>query len=230
MLVHLPVPDASSCFRHSLLQFSGDHVDVVYPVVHEVHLPAPLDFAHYGFAHQTFVEFRDVGLDRQPLLRRRLHRRHIPQRAERHVKRARDRSRRKGQHVHLAAHLLQVLLVRHAEPLLLIDYDEPEVLEANVLLEQPVRPDDDIDRSRRQLLGHLPLLRHRPKAREHLNPSREGSEPLAEGLVVLLCQDRRGYEDGYLPALHHRLERRPHRHLRLPVANVSADEAVHRPG
>ena len=85
MFVHLPVPDADPRLRHGFLKLPGDHVDVVHPVVDEVHLPTPLDFAYHGFAHEALVEFRDVGLDREALLRRRLHRRHIPQRAERHV-------------------------------------------------------------------------------------------------------------------------------------------------
>ena len=92
-----------------------------------------------------------------------------------------------------------------------------------------MRPDDDIDRTRGQLLGDLTLFGVGPKAGQHLDADRKGSQPLAERLEMLLGQHRRGHENPDLPALHHRLESRAHRDLRLPIADVPADEAVHRP-
>ena len=52
---------------------------------------------------------------------------------ERQVERPRDRRRRQGQDVHLAPELLEPLLGGHAEALLLVDDDEPEVPEPDVL-------------------------------------------------------------------------------------------------
>ena len=40
---------------------------------------------------------------------------------------------------------LDALLVLHAEPLLLVDDEQPEVLERDVVGEQPVGADDDVD-------------------------------------------------------------------------------------
>ena len=87
----------------------------------------------------------DVGLDRQPVARRRLDDRHVADAHERHVQRARNRRRAHRQHVDLAAHLLDALLVRDAEALLLVDDEQAEVVEAHVLRQQAVGADDDVE-------------------------------------------------------------------------------------
>ena len=53
--------------------------------------------------------------------------------------------------------------------------------------------------------------------------------PLAEGAVVLLGQDGRRHQHGDLLAVVDRLERGADGDLGLAVADVAADEAVHRP-
>ena len=64
---------------------------------------------------------------------------------ERHVQRPRNRRRRHRQHVDLLAHLLDALLVRDAEALLLVDDQQAEVAERHVLRQQPMGADDDVD-------------------------------------------------------------------------------------
>ncbi len=91
------------------------------------------------------VELDHVGLNRQSILRRRLDHRHVANADERHVQGARDRRGRQRQHVHLLAHLLDALLVGHAEPLLLVHDQQPEVLERHVLRQQTVRADQDVE-------------------------------------------------------------------------------------
>ena len=41
--------------------------------------------------------------------------------------------------------LLEALLVHDAEALLFVDDDQPEIVEGDVFLQQPVRADDDVD-------------------------------------------------------------------------------------
>ena len=76
---------------------------------------------------------------------RRLDGAHVLRAHEREIERARDRRGREREHVHELEHLLELLLVQHAEALLLVDDDEAEVLERDVLRDEPVRADDDID-------------------------------------------------------------------------------------
>ena len=70
----------------------------------------------------------------------------------------RPRNRRRGQRedVDLEPQRAQELLLRHAEPLLLVEDDEAEVLRDDVAREDAVRPDEDVD---------LPLLELREDAR-----------------------------------------------------------------
>ena len=116
--------DGDLRLRHEIAQARSDAFDIVHAVVDEVHLAAALQLAQDRVAHQAVVHLRHVGLDREPLLRRRLHRRHIADAAERHVQRAGDGRGREGEHIHLSPHLLQPLFMRHPEPLLLVDDDE----------------------------------------------------------------------------------------------------------
>ena len=72
--------------------------------------------------------------------------------ADGHVQRARDRRGGQRQHVELRPQLLQPLLLHDAEALLLVDDEQPEALEPDVLLQQPVSADDDVDLTRLRAL------------------------------------------------------------------------------
>ena len=50
----------------------------------------------------------------------------------------------------------------------------------------------------------------------------------AQRLLMLKRQHRRRRENGHLLAVHHRLERGAHRDLGLAVADVAAQQAIHR--
>ena len=123
----------------------ADRVDRLDAVVDEVDLAAAFHLGADRPLDHCLVELDDVGLDRQAILRRRLDDRHVADAGERHVQRARDRRRRHRQHVHALAHLLDALLVRDAEALLLVDDEQAEVAELHVLRQQPMRADDDLD-------------------------------------------------------------------------------------
>ena len=64
--------------------------------------------------------------------------------------------------------------------------------------------------------------------RHRLHRHRERRVPLGERVEVLLREHRRRHEHGDLLAVLHRLERGPHRDLGLAVADVAADQPVHR--
>ena len=124
---------------------------------------------------------RHLGDDAAAVHRRRGQRADVADAQQRHVQRARDGRGGHGQHVHRLAEALEPLLVLDAEPLLLVDDHQAEVLEADVLAEQPVRADDDV---------HLAALRARSRmsscllggleARER-SRWRTGSRPCARG-------------------------------------------------
>ncbi len=45
---------------------------------------------------------------------------------------------------------------------------------------------------------------------------------------MLMGQQGGWHQNGHLPVVFHRLEGRPHRHFRFAVADVAADQSVHR--
>ena len=126
------------------------------------------------------------------------------------------------------AQLLDLLLVGDAEALLLVDDQQPEVAELHVLRQQAVRADDDLDLARREVLERLLLLGLRAEPADHVDAHGKRGEALAQRLHVLEREHGRRREDGDLLAVHHGLERRAHRHFRLAVADVAAEQAVHR--
>ena len=139
----------------------------------EVDLPAAFEFDLDGRANELLVELRDDGLDGHAVLGRRLDDAHVAQPDERHVQRARDRRGGHAEHVDGGAHLLQPLLVAHAETLLFIDDEQAEVLELEALRQQRVGADEDVDLALLGLLEDVLLLLRGAEAREHLDDDGE---------------------------------------------------------
>ena len=68
----------------------------------------------------------------------------------------------------------------------------------------------------------------RAEAAHHVDAHRKAGEALPQRLLVLKRQNRRRREERDLLAVHHRLERGAHRHFGLAVADVAAEQPVHR--
>ena len=73
------------------------------------------------------------------------------------------------------------------------------------------------------------LLAGGAESADHLHDERILGQPLAKGAEMLLGQDRRRHQDRHLPAVVDRLERGADGQLRLAIADVAADESIHRP-
>lgn len=117
-----------------------------------------------------------------------------------------------------------------AEPLLLVDDDQAQVLELDGPGDDAVRADHDVDRAVLEPLDRLLGLGLGLEARERLDRHGERRVSLGECLEVLLDQERRGHEDRDLLAVLHGLERRPDGDLSLAVPDVAAHEPVHGDG
>ena len=123
-----------------------------------------------------------------------------------------------------------VLLVLDAEPLLLVDDHQPEILVADGRLQQPVGADDDVDAAVGQALDGLLRLGVVGEPGQPAHRDRERRHPLGERRKVLLGQQSRRHQDDHLLAVLHRLERGSHGDLGLAVADVAGDHPVHRRG
>ena len=97
---HLPVPRLNPRLRHEFFEPSAHDVDALDTVVDEVNLPAAPKFTSNGIFQDGVVVLDDVALHGEALGGRRLDDAHVTRSDERHVKRPRDRCRRKRQHVY----------------------------------------------------------------------------------------------------------------------------------
>ena len=121
-------------------------------------------------------------------------------------------------------------MCRDPEPLLLVDHDQPEVLEPDVLRQQPMRADHDVDGPVLEPGDRRSLLLRGDEARQDPDLERERGEPLTERRVVLRGQHGRGHEHGHLLAVLRRLECRAQGDLGLAVPDVTDHQPVHRHG
>ena len=91
-----------------------------------------------------------------------------------------------------------------------------------------MRADDDVDLAGREIGERLLLLGLAPEPAHHVDADRKAGEALPQRLLMLKRQHRRRREERHLLAVHHRLERGAHRDFGLAVADVAAQQAVHR--
>ncbi len=223
-----PCATVKRSFGHSAAQALGGLVDVVDAVVQEEGLALARDLALERLAHELLVVLADVGLDRPAALGRRLDHADVAQAGERHLQRARDRRRAHRDHVDLELHLAHQLFLLDAEALLLVDHQQAEVLRAHVAREQPVGADQDVDLALGEALDRLALVGGRAEARDVLDDEGLIAQALDERAVVLLGEDRRRHEHQDLLAVAGGLDRGAQRDLGLAVADVAADQPVHR--
>ena len=118
--------------------------------------------------------------------------------------------------------------MRHAEALLLVDHEQAQVLELNVFRQETVGAHDDVDLASAQFGDHLILLRLAAEAADHVDLHGKSGETIGERLLMLEGEHGRRCEKCGLLAVHHGFERRPHRHFGLAVADVAAQQPIHR--
>lgn len=228
VLGHLAVGHRDAGLRDELADPGGRLLDRVHPVVDEEDLTLAEQLAPDRGGHLAFLVGADEGQHRVPLLRRGGDGGHLPDAGDRHLQGARDRRRGHGQHVDSGPQLLQLLLVLDTEALLLVDDHQAEILELDLAAEQPVGTDHHVNRAVGQTvqgrLGFLVGL----EARQRRHVHRERRVALGERRVVLLHQQGGRHQYSDLLAVLGRLEGSPYGDLGLAVADVTADDPVHR--
>jgi len=92
-LVHLAVTDPEPRFRHDLSQPVRETINIVNPVMNDIHLPATVHLPQDDLAYQLVAELRDEGPDRQPGLWSCLYHGDVADTRQREMERARNRCR-----------------------------------------------------------------------------------------------------------------------------------------
>src|SRR5207249_1206740 len=110
-----------------------------------------------------------------------------------------------------------------AEPLFLVDDDQPEVLELDVGAHQAMGADDDIDAPLGKPFEDASLLGGGAETADAFHDKGIFCETLTEGAKMLLGQDGGGHQDSDLPAVVDGLEGGAHGQLRLAVADIAAN-------
>ena len=125
------------------------------------------------------------------------------------------------------AKLLEPLLMRHAEMLLLVHHHQAKILDHDTLGQERVGADHDVDLA----LGQVPLglgrLLGGHQARKLGHPHRQASETLGKGGVVLAGQQRGRHHHRHLLAAHRRDEGGAQGDLGLAESHIAADQPVH---
>src|SRR5688572_11849364 len=104
---------------------------------------------------------------------------------------ARDRRCSHRKDIESLFHFLEAFLLLDAEALLLIDDQQPQILEQHVRLEQRMRADDDVDFAFRESRENLLRLLRRAESAEGFDLYRKARETIAERVCVLLYENRR---------------------------------------
>ena len=115
----------------------------------------------------------------------------------------------------------------HTEALFLVNDDQAQVLEHNAVRENPVGANHHVHRAGCNFFGNLAGFFRLLEAGEHANLHGEAREAFAKRLVVLLCEQGRGYEHGNLFAVLYRLECGTYGDLGFAESHVTGDEAIH---
>ena len=110
--------------------------------------------------------------------------------------------------------------------MLLVDDDQPEVLEIDAGTEQPMGADENVDLAFGQAFADVLDFPGTTQPGDHFDVDRPVGEAVLKGVEVLLRQQGGGREHGHLPAALHRHERRPHGDLGLAEPHVAADQPV----
>ena len=188
-LRHLPMRIGHICIRHKPLHPEGLLADGFYTIIEIINLSAAADFPVNSLTNKFGVIFHHIGLNGMPFLRRLLQKAHIANPRKAHVKRSGDRGCGKRQHIHVFSECLQLFLMRHAEALLLIHDNQPQILELDILGENPMCPNQNFGIALFDILQALLLLLRRTETGEQLDMHRIARHSLGKGIVMLLCQN-----------------------------------------
>ena len=182
---HAPVRDRVFDLGHALAQPLAHIVEIGDPRHDIEDLTAAVALAHDRFADRHRIVRHHESSHRQAIDRRRRDEAHLAHPRQCQLQSARDRCRSQRQHMHIGLQLLQLLFLRNAEMLFLVDDQQPQMGEPDVLGEQGVRADHDIEPSVGELL--LGLARHfgGHQPRQLGNPQWQPGEALGEATVVL---------------------------------------------
>ena len=227
---HLAMTHYHARIGHHAMNHVLQLLQLLNTVVDKEDLPVAREFEVDGLGNDVVVQRSHCGQDGISVGRRCGERAQVTRSHQRELQRTRDGRSAHRQRVHVEFHLLELVLDSDAKLLLLVHYQQPQVMELHGLADELVGADEDVDLAllevSQQLLDFFGLA----GAAQVIDPDGEVLQALLEGAVMLESQHRRRHQHGGLLAVGSGLEGGAHGNLGLAEAHIAADEAVHRLG
>ena len=210
-----------------LLQAFRRTLDAVHAVVEIVHLPAALELAANGLPNYRPIVFQHIGLHRSAVVWRLFDGAHIANTRKGHVEGTGNRRCRQRQRVHLRRPFTELFLMAHAEALLLIDDEKSQILKRQVLRQQLVGADKQVHPALFHPLQNFLHLLGAAESRQHFDGNRERAEAILGRHIVLLGKNGGGHQNRRLLPVKDTLHHGAECYLRLAVAHIAAEKAIH---
>ena len=201
-LAHFSVGDADGdIVSQELADAPGGGFDILHPVMQVVYLPAPVQLPAHGLGQNAPVMLQHIGLHRLTVPGRLLDGGHIPYARKSHIQGSGNGGGREGQGIHLGRALSELLLGCYAEALLLVDDQQPQVVEGHIFLQQLMGADEQVHLTLGGALQNFLHLLGAAETAQHLHRYGKAAETAHGGGVMLLGQHRGGHQNGRLLAV-----------------------------
>jgi len=138
-LAHLAVCDADLCVASQFLNFPRLFLNRFDPVMQEKHLPLTIQFPVDCFSDKFLIVGGNCRNYTSPVQGRRRQRAYIAQPQKRHMQCPRNRRGSHCKNINVDTQFFESFFMFDPEPLLLVDYQKPQILEPDVATEKPMR-------------------------------------------------------------------------------------------
>ncbi len=195
---HLPVGHQGAGVGHHSLHHLLELVKPLDAVVDDEHLAVASHLEVDGLGQELVGEGAHGGQHRVAVGGRGVDVAEVAGPHERELEGARYGCGRHREGVDRRFHLLEFLLDRHAEFLLLVDDEQPQVLESHILPHYAVGAHDDVDFTLGKVGQNLAHLLRCAGARKVVDPHGEPLQSPGKGAEMLVGQHGGGHQHGHL--------------------------------
>ena len=228
LCLHLTVGHAYPHIRNQPVEYVVYAIQFLNPVVQEEYLSVAVQFVIDYAAYLFLVEEYDFGLNGNPVRRGSVYYGKVPGSQERELEGSRNRSGSKGQGVDRLLQLTELFLGTYSELLLLIYYQQAQILELECGIQKFVGAYDYVYAAFFESFLYVGYFFCAAQPAHVFHIAREVLQTGTEGVVVLQAEYGCRYENGNLLAVRNGLEGSPYGNFRLSESYVSADQTVHR--
>ena len=225
--LHLPVPDGYAAVGHVFLDYFGNMWQRTDATAHEVNLTVAAHLEVDGVGNYFGIKGGNLRLHRIAVGWGRAYNAHVACSHQRELQRAGYRRSRHGKGVYIGFQFAQLFFGAHAEFLLLVDDEQPQVVPLHVFAQQHVCAYDNINAPIGKVGPYLSCLLCRAGPRQIVDPYGEVVQAFAECLEMLVSQHCGRNQHSHLLVVGSRLECRTNGHFGFAESHITANQPVH---